>query len=444
MISGRRVVVTGMGMVTPLGVGVSSTWKAITEGRSGVGDIDRYLERKDPRREVYAAMPSRVAAMVPRGKGSAELFDADWHKSSEFRVLSLAMKFGLMAAEEAVNDAKWSGEGMTEEQKKRTGVSVGMAMADLEYIAECNELVMAGKSKKMGPYFVPRILPNLVPGHISIAHGFRGPNNSVSTACATGSHAIGDGYRFIQSDSADVMVCGGTDACISPLSVAGFVRARALSTKYNDRPEAASRPFDKKRDGFVIGEGAGILVLEELNHALDRGADIYAEIVGYGASGDASHITAGRDDGGGALMAMKDAIRQYDLDDLWMVNAHATSTPKGDNAEVAAVRRLLKSRSGLRPPFMVSHKGQLGHMLGAAGSTESALALLSLRHGLIPANANLETLDDDLDDCEVRLVRENVFAVDDGEWNSRRRLVLKNSFGFGGTNVSLLFSEFKN
>ena len=231
MISARRVVVTGIGMVTPLGVGAGSTFNSLLDGKSGVGKIDRYLDEADPRKKAYAGLASRVAAQVPRGT-DAGVFDPAWFSSPECRVMSLAMKFGLIAADEAVEDAVWKGSALEERQRMRTGVSVGMAIPDLEYIAECDELVASGRSKRMGPYFVPRILPNLAPGHISIAHGFRGPNNSVSTACATGSHAVGDGYRFIQAGSADVMVCGGTDACVCPLAVAGFVRARALSTKH--------------------------------------------------------------------------------------------------------------------------------------------------------------------------------------------------------------------
>ncbi len=438
--AGRRVVVTGLGLVTPLGVGVKSTWRAALDGKAGAGSITQQLDDDVPRKAAFEKLPSRVAALVPRGDGDPEKFDPGWESSAECRMMSLAMKFGLLAAEEATRDAGWEGSRLTDEQRARTGVTVGMCMPDLDYIARCHELVMSGSSKKMGPYFVPRVLPNLVAGHISIAQGFRGPNSSVSTACATGSHAIGDGYRFIQADSADVMLCGGADACVGPLTMAGFCRARALSTKYNDRPELASRPFDKDRDGFVIAEGAGVLVLEEMEHALKRGADIYAEVVGYGASGDASHITAGREDGSGALMAMRDAARNHDLTDLWLVNAHATSTPKGDEAEVKAVKQLIEESGAASRPFMVSHKGQLGHLLGAAGSVESALAILSLKHGMIPANKNLDTADEGMEDCGLHLVRE---MVSDREKSGGKRLVLKNSFGFGGTNVSLLFCDFQ-
>ncbi len=449
----KRVVVTGMGMVTPLGLGARASWRALLAGKSGVGAIRGDLDGH--REEVWQALPSRVAALVPRKRkeeNEGAAFDLEaFAKSSESRMMSLAMKFGLLAAEEALEDAQW--EGKDEEDSFRSGVAVGMAMVDLDYAASCHAQVSSGKASRVGPYFVPRLLPNLSAGHIAIRHRLKGPNHSVSTACATGSHAVGDAFNAIRAGSADLMVCGGVEACVNPLVVAGFCRARALSTRFNDRPEEASRPFDAERDGFVIGEGAGILVLEELEHARRRGRQgrqIYGEMLGYGLSGDAFHVTAGREDGEGAHRAMMDALRQAPhggissaLKDLWCINAHATSTPKGDVAEMVAVEKLLGG-AGRRRPFVVSNKGNIGHLLGAAGSVESGFALLSLRHGVIPRNINLDRVDQEIP-CSDLLVTEN---MEDSEGSSssnvptRRRLLLKNSFGFGGTNVSLLFSNF--
>lgn len=318
-------------------------------------------------------------------------------------------------------------------------------------------LFSSGKAKRVSPYFVPRILCNMPAGYVAIRHGFRGPNHTVSTACSTGAHAIGDAYNFIKNGSADVMLAGGTDTCINALSLVGFSRARALSTKFVDDPRKASRPFDKDRDGFVMAEGAAVLVLEDLEHALQRGADIYCEVIGYGASCDADHITAGRPDGSGALLAIMGAFANANMiqgsdDELWLVNAHATSTPRGDAAEMNAVRsclQLLKTncdRWNIRVhdegPFVTAHKSNLGHMIGAAGAIESSLAAISLKKGQIPGILNLENPEEGVGD-HVRLVRESIHQdLRTNAADSQRRLVLKNSFGFGGTNVSLIFAEY--
>uniref|UniRef100_A0A343U6Y8 3-oxoacyl-[acyl-carrier-protein] synthase n=1 Tax=Tigriopus japonicus TaxID=158387 RepID=A0A343U6Y8_TIGJA len=440
---GRRVVVTGLGLVSPLGVGVQSTWQRLLEGQSGVQNLAQsaLVASSSVAPEIWASLPSQVAAMVPRGS-QAHQFDPDRDfPTHERRMMSTAMKYSLMSAHEALQDAQLT-HIKDPVHLTRMGVAVGMAMVDLEYISQNYAALTTGHYKKVGPYFVPRILPNLAPGHISIEYGFQGPNHAVSTACATGSHAIGDAYRFIRNNSADVMVCGGTEACVDPLAIAGFSRARALSTRFNDRPQESSRPFDRDRDGFVIGEGAGILVLEELQHALERGARIYGEVLGYGLSGDAHHITAGPSDGHGAVLAMKAAFKSVgaeQIDHLWHINAHATSTPLGDVAELRAVQTLLADSKNR--PFVTANKGNLGHLLGAAGSAESILALKSMQTGIIPRTINVENLDPDIDSQIRIVVGEN---VDESELNSERpqRLTLKNSFGFGGTNVSLLFGQY--
>ena len=316
-------------------------------------------------------------------------------------------------------------------------------------------IFFSGKGRKVSPYFVPRILCNMAAGHVAIRYGLRGPNHAVSTACSTGSHAIGDAFNFIRNNDAEVMLAGGSDTCINPLSMVGFTRARALSTKFKDCPEKSSRPFDKDRDGFVMGEGACVLVLEELSHALERGAKIYCELVGYGASCDADHITAGLEDGSGAFLALMGALASVPNDQsnlLWLVNAHATSTPRGDAAEMNAIRSCLNSLKEFHEewshikisengPFVTAHKSNLGHMIGAAGAIETALAALSLKNSNIPGIANLENPEANIGD-KVKLLQESFLEpltnCDD------RRLVLKNSFGFGGTNVSLVLAEYKN
>jgi len=428
----QRVVVTGLGIVCPLGVGSKTAWKNLLEGKSAGARIED---------ERFAKIPSKVACFLPQGEGG---FNADAHfTKSEQERMSASMLYGLVAAREALEDANWTPD--TQREKERTGVSVGMGMVDLDYIGKCYQELESGRGKRISPYFVPRILPNLSAGHISIAHGLMGPNLSCSTACATGSHAIADAFRLIEGGEVDVMVAGGVDACINPLSFMGFSRARALSTKYNTSPERASRPFDRDRDGFVMGEGAGIILLESEQHARERGAEIYCEMLGYGMSGDADHITAAREDGEGALLAMKrafESLPEGSLNNLWQVNTHATSTPRGDIAEMAALHRL--TSGGGWSPYITANKGGIGHLLGAAGGVESAFTALSIKENKIPPVINLDNLDPAIPENLQISTEIGGFSPPERETPKTgmpRKLSLKNSFGFGGTNVSLLFAE---
>ncbi|XP_014223106.1 3-oxoacyl-[acyl-carrier-protein] synthase, mitochondrial [Trichogramma pretiosum] len=416
----RRVVVTGMGVVSPLGIGVQNAWNQLLNGACGI------VELKSP---DYEKLPCRIAALVPQGN---ELLKSKF-STSELRTMCPATAYALIATEEALIDANWKPK--NEEDKRDTGVTVGMGMVDLVDVCNMHEQLKKGYSK-VSPFFVPRILPNMAAGHISIKYGFQGPNHSVSTACATGAHAIGDAFGFIQSGAANVIVCGGAEACISPLSIAAFCRLRALSTIKNNLPLEASRPFDKARDGFVMGEGAAILILEELTHALNRNAHIYAEILGYGLSGDAAHLTAPCEDGTGALLAMDRALKdaQIDKDEITYVNAHATSTPLGDKIELQAIQSLFGKCS--KNITVSSTKGAHGHLLGASGNLESVFTILALKNGIIPPTINLNNVDGNTDLQFVPNVKQS--------WSTlSRRIALKNAFGFGGTNASLCLAEFK-
>lgn len=338
-------------------------------------------------------------------------------------------------AKEALEMSKWKPS--NDESKDRTGVAVGMGMVDLASICETHDALQTNGYNRVSPHFVPKILANMAAGQISIKYGFRGPNHCVSTACATGAHAIGDSLRFIRNSDADVMICGGAEACITPLSIAGFCRLRALATNYNDRPLNASRPFDSERSGFVMGEGAGILVLEELEHAKRRNATILAEILGYGLSADASHITSPSSDGKGAFLAMKNALNdaQIPANEVGYINAHATSTPMGDAIEANAIRKLFENQT--EKIFVSSTKGHHGHLLGAAGNLEAIFTIFACNEAKIPPTLNLENVPDNLQ--SINLVRNQ--PVD---WNcDTKRIALKNSFGFGGTNASLCISEFR-
>ena len=380
-------------------------------------------------------MPCKVAAFVPKGNKIDELDLNSSFSSSELRTMSLATAYALVAAEEAIKDSKWVP--ISSEDKEKTGVAVGMGMADL------NDIINTGKSldqkySKVSPYFIPKILTNMAAGHISIKYGFQGPNHSVSTACATGAHAIGDSFRMIKYGDSNVMICGGTEASITPVAMAGFCRLRALSTKYNGSPSEASRPFDSGRDGFVMGEGAGILVLEEYEHARNRNASIYAEILGYGLSGDAYHMTAPRDDGHGAKRAMANAIKEgkVEADEIGYINAHATSTPIGDAIEVAAIKNLFQDHS--KNFFVSSTKGATGHLLGAAGAVESIFTILACHSCYIPPTCNLTHPDEKFDLDLVPVTAKPWYQ------SSKRRVALCNSFGFGGTNASLCISCFSS
>ncbi|OXU28643.1 hypothetical protein TSAR_011607 [Trichomalopsis sarcophagae] len=421
--SRRRVVVTGIGIVSPLGVGTRHSWKELLKCKCGIVKLDG---------PDYEKLPCRVAAVVPKGDGPNELDFKTRFTTSELRTMCPATAYALIAAEEALTDANWKPE--DEDDKRDTGVAVGIGMIDLVDVCTTYEQLKKGYSK-VSPYFVPRILPNMAAGQISIKYGFRGPNHSVSTACATGAHAIGDAFRFVRGGETSVMLCGGAEACISPLAIAAFCRLRALSTAKNDFPQEASRPFDKERDGFVMGEGSAILVLEELNHALERNAKIYAEVLGYGLSGDAVHLTAPSEDGTGALLAMDRALKDAatDTSEITYVNAHATSTPLGDAIELRAIESLFGEHS--KNVTVSSTKGAHGHLLGAAGNLEAAFTILALQEKVIPPTINLHNIDGETN-LKFAPNSKRRWSID------ARRVALKNAFGFGGTNASLCLAEY--
>jgi 3-oxoacyl-[acyl-carrier-protein] synthase II len=413
----RRVVVTGLGMVTPLGVGVAHNWERITNGQSGLRAIE-HIDVSD--------LPSRVAGLVPRGDEPGA-FDPDTVADAKMRRrMTEFIIFGLKAADDAVADSGWVPD--TDEERERTGVMIGSGIGGLHGIAETAVTLEKHGPRKISPFFVPANLINLVSGHVSIRHGFKGPNHAVVTACSTGAHAIGDASRMIMFGDADVMVAGGTEATICRIGLAGFCSAKALSTKFNDRPTEASRPWDRDRDGFVMGEGAGIVVLEEYEHAKKRGARIYAEIKGYGMSGDAYHITAPAEDGNGGYRAMRAALRNAGLnpEDIDYINAHGTSTELGDQIEHDAVKRLFGDHA--YSLSMSSTKSAIGHLLGAAGSVEAIYSILSLVNGVVPPTLNLENPSEG---CDLDLVP--TVAKD-----RPVRHVMSNSFGFGGTNACLI------
>ncbi|MBL8666734.1 MAG: beta-ketoacyl-ACP synthase II [Rhodospirillales bacterium] len=415
----KRVVVTGMGLLSPLGCGVDVTWERLIAGRSGIKAIQSF---------DVGDLPAKIAAQVPRGETAEGYFNADdWVSSKEQRRMDTFIVYALAATEQAVADAGWKPE--DEEQRLRTGVLIGSGIGGLPEIAKGATLLERGQTRKLSPFFIPAALINLASGHVSIKYGFKGPNHSVVTACATGAHAIGDAARMIMWDDADVMVAGGTEAAICRLGIAGFAAARALSTHFNDTPEKASRPWDKDRDGFVMGEGAGVLVLEELEHAKKRGAKIYAEVIGYGMSGDAHHITAPAEDGNGAFRCMQMAFRRAGIspDEVDYINAHGTSTPLGDEIELGAVKRVFGSAAD--GVSMSSTKSSIGHLLGAAGAAEAIFSIKAIETGTLPPTLNL---DNPSEGCDLDLVPH---VAKEREV----RAVLSNSFGFGGTNASLIF-----
>ncbi|GJQ85259.1 hypothetical protein Trydic_g18493 [Trypoxylus dichotomus] len=381
--------------------------------------------------DEYANLPCKIGGYLTEYGAKFNL--SNYFSKTELRSISPATAYALYATKEALDDAGLFE--LTEGEKETVGVAVGMGMVDLVDICETNKSLQKGYNQ-VSPFFVPRILANMAAGQISIKHGFRGPNHSVSTACATGAHAIGDSFRFIRNGDADIMICGGTEACISPLSIAAFCRLRALSTSYNAEPEKASRPFDKKREGFVMGEGSAILILEELEHAKKRNAHIYAEILGYGLSGDASHLTAPRADGTGAIMAMKRAINDAKIDtsSVGYINAHATSTPIGDSIEAKAIENLFQEYS--KEIWVSSTKGAHGHLLGAAGNLEAIFAIKAVEEGILPPTVNLDTPED----SNLNFVSKRLQVWED---QSKRRVALKNAFGFGGTNACLCIAEYR-
>ena len=418
----RRVVVTGLGLVTSLGCGVEVNWENLLAGKSGIGAIQSF---------DISDLPAKIAGQVPVGETAEGLFNADdWMTPKDQRRMDDFIVYGLTAAIQAVADSGWTAE--TEEDQVRTGVMIGSGIGGLNEIAKNAVLVESGNIRRVSPFFIPASLINLVSGHVSIKFGFKGPNHSVVTACSTGAHAIGDAARLIMLDDANVMIAGGAEAAVCRLGMAGFCAARALSTSFNDTPQMASRPWDKDRDGFVMGDGAGALVLEELEHAKARGANIMAEVVGFGLSGDAHHITAPAEDGSGAQRCMEAALKRAGAnpEDINYINAHGTSTPLGDEIELAAVERVFGDHSnGLS---MSSTKSAIGHLLGAAGAVESIFSILAMRDGVVPPTLNLDnpSVDSDIDLVPHQAKEHPV------------KTVLSNSFGFGGTNASLVFKAF--
>ncbi len=415
----RRVVVTGMGMVSPLGVGVDLNWKRLTEGHSGLGRITHF----DP-----SDMTCQVAGQVPRGDGEGELNLDRFIEPKEQKKMDTFIHFAVAAAEEAIKDGGYVPA--TEEARDRVGVMIGSGIGGLNEIYETSIVLHEKGPRRVSPFFIPRSLINLASGQVSIMHGYRGPNHAVVTACATGAHAIGDAARLIALDDADVMVAGGAEAAICRVGIAGFCALRALSTGFNDQPERSSRPFDKDRDGFVMGEGAGVVVLEEYEHAKKRGAKIYAELAGYGLSGDAYHMTSPAEDGNGGYRAMQMALKRsgFNVEDIDYVNAHGTSTPLGDEIEVRAVRRLLGDHAG--KTMMSSTKSATGHLLGAAGAIEAIYSIKAVKDGLIPPTLNLENPSEGVQGIDLVPLKAREKKI---------KVALSNSFGFGGTNASLIF-----
>jgi 3-oxoacyl-[acyl-carrier-protein] synthase II len=425
----RRVVVTGIGLLTPLGQGTELTWKRILEGKSGAGNITAF-DVSD-----YAC---KVACEVPRvdgrGGGGPDVegsFDPDKTLSpKDRRRVDDFILYGIAAADEAVKDSGW--EPQTDEDRERTGVIIGSGIGGLGTIAETAIELHEKGPRRVSPFFIPSALINLVSGQVSIRYGFKGPNHAVVTACATGAHAIGDACRLIKYGDADVMLAGGAEASVVPVGIAGFIACRAMSTNFNDEPARASRPYDKDRDGFVMGEGAGMLMLEELEHAKARGAKIYAEVIGYGLAGDAYHITAPAEDGDGGFRAMKAAIKDAGIQpsDIDYINAHGTSTPLGDEIELGAVERLLGNAAG--KATMSSTKSATGHLLGAAGALEAAFSCLAIRDQIAPPTINL---DNPSVETAIDLVPHRPKPME-------INVALSNSFGFGGTNASVIFKKY--
>jgi 3-oxoacyl-[acyl-carrier-protein] synthase II len=415
----RRVVVTGLGMVSPLANGVEASWTRLLAGKSGAGPIQGF---------ETADLACRIAMQVPRGDGSDGSFNPDqWMEPKEQRKVDDFIIFGIAAATQALNDADWHPK--TYEDQIKTGVLIGAGIGGLGGIYETSIILKEKGPRRVSPFFIPGRLINLSGGYVSIMHGLKGPNHSVVTACSTGAHAIGDAARLIALEDADVMVAGGAESAINRIGIAGFAACRALSTNFNDRPTAASRPYDKDRDGFVMGEGAGCVVLEAYEHAKARGAKIYAEVVGYGLSGDAYHITAPEPSGDGAYRAMTAAIKRAGIaaTDIDYVNAHGTSTQLGDEIEVQALHRLLGDAA--ENLSMSSTKSAIGHLLGAAGAVEAIFSILALRDQIVPPTLNL---DNPSVDTKIDLVPHNAHKRE-------VKFALSNSFGFGGTNACLIF-----
>ncbi|BAR98249.1 3-oxoacyl-[acyl-carrier-protein] synthase [Blastochloris viridis] len=412
---------TGLGMVSPLGCGVEASWSRILKGESGLSRIESF---------DVSDLPCKVSAQIPRGDGSNGTFSPDqWMEPKEARKVDAFIVYAMAAARQALEDAGWAPK--TPDEQNATGVLIGSGIGGIEGIAEAGVILKERGPRRISPFFIPGRLINLASGYVSIEHGLKGPNHAVVTACSTGAHAIGDASRLVALGDADVMVAGGTESPLSRLAIAGFCSCRALSTGFNDEPTRASRPWDKDRDGFVMGEGAGVVVLEAYEHAKARGARIYAEVIGYGMSGDAYHITAPSESGDGAYRCMQAALRRAGIgaDEVDYINAHGTSTPMGDEIELGAVQRLLGNATDR--VSMSSTKSATGHLLGAAGAVEAIFSILALRDQVAPPTLNL---DNPSVDTPIDLVAHT----------ARKRpieVALSNSFGFGGTNASLVFRK---
>jgi len=415
----RRVVVTGMGIACPLGIGVEHVWRRLINSESGITSIQSF-DTKD--------VPCKIAGQVPHGtKADGNLNIGEWVPVKDQKKMDRFIHLALVAGTEAVEDSGWMPE--TEDDRCATGVMIGSGIGGLGTIADAAVLVSQGKARRISPFFIPSALINLASGHLSIKYGFKGPNHSAVTACATGVHAIGDAARLIMLGDADVMVAGGAEAAVCELGIAGFCASRALSTGFNDRPAQASRPWDKDRDGFVMGEGAGVVVLEDYEHARKRGAKVYGEVIGYGMSGDAYHITAPAEGHDGAFRAMRAALKNGGVStaDIQYINAHGTSTPLGDDLELEAVERLFGDEA--RGVAMSSTKSATGHLLGAAGAIEAIFSILAVRDRVAPPTLNLdEPSRDSVIDRVAKTAQERDI-----------RVALSNSFGFGGTNASVIF-----
>ena len=416
----RRVVVTGLGLVTPLASGVEASWTRLLDGQSGAGTITRF---------DAGNLATNYACEVPYGDGSDGTFNPDdWMQAKDRRKVDDFFLYGVAATEQAVLDSGWLPQ--DDEGQERTGVMIGSGIGGLQSIAETALLIKERGPRRVSPFFIPGALINLISGQVSIRYGFKGPNHSVVTACSTGAHAIGDASRVIKLGDADVMIAGGAEAAICEIGMAGFNACKALSTKRADDPQAASRPYDTDRDGFVMGEGGGVVVLEEYEHAVARGAKIYAEVIGYGMSGDAHHITAPSEDGKGAERSMRAALKNAGLEPgaIDYINAHGTST-MADVIELAAVERLLGQAAG--SVTMSSTKSCTGHLLGAAGAIEAIFSILSIRDQVAPPTINLN----------APAVETDVFLAPNVKQERDIKIALSNSFGFGGTNASILFGQ---
>jgi len=423
----RRVVVTGLGIISPFGVGLEYNWESLISGKSGIRKIKGF-DASDITSQVAGEVP-----MAEEDNAPAWAFDINKYiETKEQKKMDKFIHFGYAAASDAIADSGWIAE--SEEDKCRTGVLIGSGIGGLPNIQDTTILTQEKGPRRISPFFIASSLINLVSGQVSIKHGYKGPNHAVVTACASGTHAIGDAYRLIMLDDADVMVAGGTESAVCKIGVGGFAASKALSTKRNDEPEKASRPYDKDRDGFVIAEGAGVLVLEELEHAKARGAKIYGEIIGYGLSGDAYHVTAPAPDGNGGLRAMQAAVKRAGIKtcEIDYINTHGTSTPTGDDIELKGLKTLLGDDAS--KVSISSTKSSVGHLLGAAGAVEAVFCLKAMEHNIVPATLNLDNPSDEAEGLDLTPLKPKARELN---------IVMSNSFGFGGTNASLIFKKYK-